>query len=197
MTRTIGEAIEGRLHEMRIQQKELAAVIDVPVSTLNSWLRLGRDIPAHYILKIAHVLRCTPTYLLSGGEEDHEPLTRSDAIEDLIRATVAEVLRQQEAQKRRGDTEPQMRTAAYIERQREQLEQIRAEQSGAGRRTRRPDPRDVLPHGRGAAGRRDHGHTGSDPCVHASTYTSSDLSSPRRSATRSSTQPASRYLFAA
>ena len=131
MTRTIGEAIEGRLHEMRIQQKELAAVIDVPVSTLNSWLRLGRDIPAHYILKIAHVLRCTPTYLLSGGEEDHEPLTRSDAIEDLIRATVAEVLRQQEAQKRRGDTEPQMRTAAYIERQREQLEQIRAEQAGA------------------------------------------------------------------
>ena len=31
MTRTIGEAIEERLHEMRIQQKELAAVIDVPV----------------------------------------------------------------------------------------------------------------------------------------------------------------------
>lgn len=85
MTRTIGEAIEGRLHEMRIQQKELATVIDVPVSTLNSWLRLGRDIPAQYILKIAHVLRCTPTYLLSGGEEDHEPLTRSDAIEDRIR----------------------------------------------------------------------------------------------------------------
>lgn len=129
MTRTIGEAIEERLHEMRIQQKELAAVIDVPVSTLNSWLRLGRDIPAHYILKIAHVLRCTPTYLLSGGEEDHEPLTRSDAIEDLIRATVAEVLRQQEAQKRRGDTESQARVAAHIERQRKQLEQIRAEQA--------------------------------------------------------------------
>lgn len=129
MTRTIGEAIEGRLHEMRIQQKELAAVIDVPVSTLNSWLRLGRDIPAQYILKIAHVLRCTPTYLLSGGEDDRETPTKSDAIEGLIRATVAEVLRQQEAQKRRGDTEPQMRTAAYIERQREQLEQIRAEQA--------------------------------------------------------------------
>ena len=189
MTRTIGEAIEGRLHEMRIQQKELAAVIDVPVSTLNSWLRLGRDIPAQYILKIAHVLRCTPTYLLSGGEDDRETPTKNDAIEDLIRATVAEVLRQQEAQKRRGDTESQARVAAHIERQREQLEQIRAEQAA--------EPRDVLPHGRGAAGRRDHGHAGSDPCVHASTYTSSDLSSPRRSATRSSTQPASRYLFAA
>ena len=36
MTRTSGEAIEGRLHEMRIQQKELAAVIAVPVSTLHS-----------------------------------------------------------------------------------------------------------------------------------------------------------------
>ena len=101
----------------------------MPVSTLNSWLRLGRDIPAQYILKIAHVLRCTPTYLLSGGEDDRETPTKSDAIEDLIRATVAEVLRQQEAQKRRGDTEPQMRTATYIERQREQLEQIRAEQA--------------------------------------------------------------------
>lgn len=129
MTRTIGEAIEGRLHEMRIQQKELATVIDVPVSTLNSWLRLGRDIPAQHILKIAHVLRCTPTYLLSGGEEDHEPLTRSDAIEDLIRATVAEVLRQQEAKKQCGDNESQARVAAHIERQRKQLEQIRAEQA--------------------------------------------------------------------
>ena len=194
MTRTIGEAIEERLHEMRIQQKELAAVIDVPVSTLNSWLRLGRDIPAHYILKIAHVLRCTPTYLLSGGEEDHEPLTRSDAIEDLIRATVAEVLlgdvykRQARRHRVTGTRRRAHRTAAQA---------AGADQNGAGRRTRRPDPRDVLPHGRGAAGRRDHGHTGSDPCVHASTYTSSDLSSPRRSATRSSTQPASRYLFAA
>ena len=189
MTRTIGEAIEGRLHEMKIKPEELATVLDVPLPTLSGWLWLENDIPAQYILKIAHVLRCTPTYLLSGGEDDRETPTKSDAIEDLIRATVAEVLRQQEAQKRRGDTERRAhRTAARA---------AGADQSGAGRRTRRPDPRDVLPHGRGAAGRRDHGHTGSVPCVHASTYTSSVLSSPRRSATRSSTQPASRYLFAA
>ena len=129
MTRTIGEAIEGRLHEMKIKPEELATVLDVPLPTLGGWLWLENDIPAQYILKIAHVLRCTPTYLLSGGEDDHETPTKSDAIEDLIRATVAEVLRQQEAQKRRGDTKPQMRTATYIERQREQLEQIRAEQA--------------------------------------------------------------------
>ena len=191
MTRTIGEAIEGRLHEMKIKPEELATVLDVPLPTLSGWLWLENDIPAQYILKIAHVLRCTPTYLLSGGEDDRETPTKSDAIEDLIRATVAEVLRQQEAQKRRGATGARRRAHRTAARA------AGADQSGAGRRTRRPDPRDVLPHGRGAAGRRDHGHTGSVPCVHASTYTSSDLSSPRRSATRSSTQPASRYLFAA
>ena len=129
MTRTIGEAIEGRLHEMKIKPEELATVLDVPLPTLSGWLWLENDIPAQYILKIAHVLRCTPTYLLSGGEDDRETPTKSDAIEDLIRATVAEVLRQQEAQKRRGDTEPQARVAAHIERQREQLEQIRAQQA--------------------------------------------------------------------
>ena len=50
-------------------------------------------------------------------------------IVEVIRATVAEVLRQQEAQKQCGDTESQARVAAHIERQREQLEQIRAEQA--------------------------------------------------------------------
>lgn len=50
-------------------------------------------------------------------------------IVEVIRATVAEVLRQQEAKKQCGDTEPQARVAAHIERQREQLEQIRAEQA--------------------------------------------------------------------
>ena len=50
-------------------------------------------------------------------------------IVEVIRATVAEVLRQQEAKKQCGDTESQARVAAHIERQREQLEQIRAEQA--------------------------------------------------------------------
>ena len=61
MTRTIGEAIEGRLHNLGLRQKDLADSLGVPVSTLNSWLRLGRDNPTQYILMIAHVLRCTPT----------------------------------------------------------------------------------------------------------------------------------------
>nr|AFK82695.1 putative protein [uncultured bacterium] len=194
MTRTIGEAIEGRLHEMRIQQKELAAVIDVPVSTLNSWLRLGRDIPAHYILKIAHVLRCTPDLSAVGRRgrpRDPNQKRRHRRPDPRDRGRGAAAAGSAEAARRHRAAN------AYRHVHRTAARAAGADQSGAGRRTRRPDPRDVLPHGRGAAGRRDHGHTGSDPCVHASTYTSSDLSSPRRSATRSSTQPASRYLFAA
>lgn len=66
-------------------------------------------------------------------------------IVEVIRATVAEVLRQQEAKKQCGDTESQARVAAHIERQRKQLEQIRAEQAAEHDD---PIPRDVPPHGR-------------------------------------------------
>ena len=68
---------------------------------------------------------------LPGNLPDREPLklTLDAAALGCSGQALAEVLRQQEVQKRRGDTEPQMRTAAYIERQREQLEQIRTEQA--------------------------------------------------------------------
>lgn len=114
-------------------------------------------------------------------------------IVEVIRATVAEVLRQQEAQKRRGDTESQARVAAHIERQREQLEQIRAEQAAE-----HGDPIRAMFYRMGAELLGDE-ITATPAQSPASTqaHTPSDLSSPRRSATRSSTQPASRYLFAA
>lgn len=60
------DTIQIRLHTMGLRQKDLADAIGVPVSTLNSWLRLGRDIPAQYILGIADCLECTPMYLLTG-----------------------------------------------------------------------------------------------------------------------------------
>ena len=194
MTHTIGEAIEGRLHEMRIQQKELAAVIDVPVSTLNSWLRLGRDIPRAVHLKDRARSALHPDLSAVGRRgrpRDPDQKRRHRRPDPRDRGRGAAAAGSAEAARRHRATGARRRAHRTAARA------AGADQSGAGRRTRRPDPRDVLPHGRGAAGRRDHGHTGSVPCVHASTYTSSDLSSPRRSATRSSTQPASRYLFAA
>lgn len=62
----IRDIIEVRLHNLGLRQKDLADSIGVPVSTLNSWLRLGRDIPAQYIIGIAECLECTPMYLLTG-----------------------------------------------------------------------------------------------------------------------------------
>ena len=114
-------------------------------------------------------------------------------IVEVIRATVAEVLRQQEAQKRRGDTEPQMRTAAYIERQREQLEPIRAEQAAE-----HGDPIRAMFYRMGAELLGDE-ITATPDQTPASTQAHTPVRTclPRRSATRSSTQPASRYLFAA
>lgn len=115
-------------------------------------------------------------------------------IVEVIRATVAEVLRQQEAQKRRGDTESQARVAAHIERQREQLEQIRAEQAAE-----HGDPIRAMFYRMGAELLGDE-ITATPARSPASTQAHTPVRtcpSPRRSATRSSTQPASRYLFAA
>ena len=60
------DTIQIRLHTMGLRQKDLADAIGVPVSTLSGWLRLGRDIPAQYIIGIAECLECTPMYLLTG-----------------------------------------------------------------------------------------------------------------------------------
>ena len=72
----IRDIIEIRLHNLGLRQKDLADSIGVPVSTLNSWLRLGRDIPAQYIIGIAGCLQCSPMYLLTGdATEQIDPAT--------------------------------------------------------------------------------------------------------------------------
>ena len=72
----IRDIIEIRLHNLGLRQKDLADSIGVPVSTLNSWLRLGRDIPAQYIIGIADCLQCSPMYLLTGdATEQIDPAT--------------------------------------------------------------------------------------------------------------------------
>lgn len=65
---TIQERILNLLEENRRQQKELAAYLDVSYSTLNSWLRRNRDIPAQYVIRICRFLNCTPEYLTEGEE---------------------------------------------------------------------------------------------------------------------------------
>lgn len=62
--------IQIRLFNLGLRQKDLADAINVPVSTLSGWLRLGRDIPAQYIVGIADCLQCPPMYLLTGEITD-------------------------------------------------------------------------------------------------------------------------------
>lgn len=69
---TIQERILKLLERNRRQQKELAAYINVSYSTLNSWLRRNRDIPAQYIIRICRFLSCTPEYLIEGEEKPEQ-----------------------------------------------------------------------------------------------------------------------------
>lgn len=58
------------MYNLGLTQKDLAAKLGVPPSTLNSWLRRGRDIPAQYIVDIADYIGRSPMYILT-GDPDH------------------------------------------------------------------------------------------------------------------------------
>ena len=49
-------------------QKGMSEAIGVSASTLNNWLKLGRDIPADKIIPISEYLDISPEYLLTGKE---------------------------------------------------------------------------------------------------------------------------------
>lgn len=50
-------------------QKQLAKVIGVATSTVNNWLKLGRSIPAEYIIPISEFLEVDCEFLLSGKHQ--------------------------------------------------------------------------------------------------------------------------------
>lgn len=50
----------------------MAIYLDVSYSTLNSWLRRNRDIPAQYVIRICRFLGCTPEYLIEGEEDQKQ-----------------------------------------------------------------------------------------------------------------------------
>lgn len=66
----MGEFITMRLRQTGKTQRDLADTIGVPLSTVNSWLRLGRDIPARHIPGIAACLRVSVNGLLGLAEGD-------------------------------------------------------------------------------------------------------------------------------
>ena len=70
---TVNERVSSVLKSKKATQRDLAAEIGVSTSTLNNWLKLGRDIPAQYIVPICEFLNTSPTYLLTGEETKKAP----------------------------------------------------------------------------------------------------------------------------
>ena len=68
---TINERVISLLNSKGLKQKELSDAINVSTSTLNNWLKLGRDIPSKYIAAISEYLNVSTDFLLTGKEDTH------------------------------------------------------------------------------------------------------------------------------
>lgn len=65
---TINERISEILSSHNeLTQKKLAQTIGVATSTINNWLKLGRSIPAEYIIPISEFLEVSCEFLLTGN----------------------------------------------------------------------------------------------------------------------------------
>lgn len=69
---TVSERIQTILKEKSLTQKGLSAYIDVPPSTVNTWIKFNRDIPAQHIIYICEFLKISAEYLLTGKETKKE-----------------------------------------------------------------------------------------------------------------------------
>ena len=70
---TINERLKEMLKSKKQTQLELSEAIQVPKSTVNTWVKLGRDIPAQSIISICGFLECSVEYLLTGQETEKAP----------------------------------------------------------------------------------------------------------------------------
>ena len=66
----INTIIINELQKKKNTQKQLAEYIKVSTSTVNNWLKLGRSVPAEYIIPISEFLKINPYYLLTGEEKE-------------------------------------------------------------------------------------------------------------------------------
>ena len=71
---TINERLKQLLKEAKHTQLELSEAISVPRSTVNTWIKLGRDIPAQNVIQICGFLGCSVEYLLTGQDAKKGPV---------------------------------------------------------------------------------------------------------------------------
>lgn len=65
---TIANRLNELILERRIQKKQVASMIGVPASTLNSWFSRGEDFPAQYVMPLCKILHVSPEKLLDGQD---------------------------------------------------------------------------------------------------------------------------------
>lgn len=66
---TISARISNALKEKGITQKDVAEVVHVAPSTVNTWIKTNSEsIPSAYIMPICHLLDMQPEELLEGAE---------------------------------------------------------------------------------------------------------------------------------
>lgn len=75
--------IKETLEKGNVQQKSLCAAIGVAASTLNTWLKLNRSIPAEYLIPICEFLKIDIYWLLMGEDnrEKISPVTKETFFE--------------------------------------------------------------------------------------------------------------------
>lgn len=74
---TVNERVSCALKGQKATQRDLAAAIGVSTSTLNNWLKLGRDIPAQYIVPICEFFDVSLSFLLTGSETEKSARPRN------------------------------------------------------------------------------------------------------------------------
>ena len=65
---TIAKRLSELMHEKRVKQIEMAKRLEIPQSTLATWLSRGEDFPAQYVIPICKVLGVSPEMLLEGSD---------------------------------------------------------------------------------------------------------------------------------
>lgn len=79
----IGERIHALLKEKGATQKDLSDFLNAATSTVNNWIKGGKEMTAAYIMPICRFLDVTPEYLLEGegnphGNKDAAPALTND-----------------------------------------------------------------------------------------------------------------------
>ena len=73
----IGSRIRDIIDDRDMKQKELASLLDIPISTLNGYMTGKHQFPPEVIKKVAETLSVTADYLLEITQAPQRPLTLS------------------------------------------------------------------------------------------------------------------------